>query len=150
MRHDLGAEKRSAVATTIDSFKEEESKVRALSDPNMRFVPLLWLQWMASFWRCPSCGIGWEDNRSYRPYLLGQRGSCILNQYFGMQQMLPSWRINKLYMLSHPGGLVKVAMSQQHFSSILMETSWPVFWNINLRIKLVNMQRLAYYSSSQM
>ena len=39
MRHDLGAEKRSAVATTIESFKERSQKVRALSDPNMRFVP---------------------------------------------------------------------------------------------------------------
>ena len=44
MNHDLGAEKRSAVATTIESFKERSQKVRALSDPNMRFVPLLWLQ----------------------------------------------------------------------------------------------------------
>ena len=39
MHHNLGAEKRSAVATTIDSFKERSQKVRALSDPNMRFVP---------------------------------------------------------------------------------------------------------------
>ena len=41
MRHNLGAEKRSAVATTIDSFKERSQKVRALSDPNMRFCSLL-------------------------------------------------------------------------------------------------------------
>ena len=37
--HDIIQEKRSAAATTIDSFKERFQKVRALSDPDLRFVP---------------------------------------------------------------------------------------------------------------
>ncbi|HGJ2360603.1 TPA: hypothetical protein ACJVCY_001052 [Streptococcus pneumoniae] len=40
MHHNLGAEKRSAVATTIDSFKERSQKVRALSDPAEDSLPV--------------------------------------------------------------------------------------------------------------
>ena len=123
MHHNLGAEKRSAVATTIDSFKERSQKVRALSDPNMRFVPFFGSSEWLRFDGAHPAVLAEKYNRSYRPYLLGQRGAASLNQYFGMQQMLPHWRINKLCMLSHLSGSVKMAMSQQLFSSILMETS---------------------------
>ena len=89
MSHDLGAEKRSAVATTIDSFKERSQKVRALSDPNMRFVPFFGSSEWLRFDGAHPAVLAEKYNRSYRPYLLGQRGAASLNQYFGMQQMLP-------------------------------------------------------------
>ena len=89
MRHNLGAEKRSAVATTIDSFKERSQKVRALSDPNMRFVPFFGSSEWLRFDGAHPAVLAEKYNRSYRPYLLGQRGAASLNQYFGMQQMLP-------------------------------------------------------------
>ena len=89
MRHDLGAEKRSAVAATIDSFKERSQKVRALSDPNMRFVPFFGSSEWLRFDGAHPAVLAEKYNRSYRPYLLGQRGAASLNQYFGMQQMLP-------------------------------------------------------------
>ena len=45
MRHDLGAEKRSAVATTIESFKDAESKGQSLNLIQINaFCSLLWLQ----------------------------------------------------------------------------------------------------------
>ena len=88
MRHNLGAEKRSAVATTIDSFKERSQKVRALSDPNMRFVPFFGSSEWLRFDGAHPAVLAEKYNRSYRPYLLGQRGAASLNQYFGMQQML--------------------------------------------------------------
>ena len=88
MRHDLGAEKRSAVATTIDSFKERSQKVRALSDPNMRFVPFFGSSEWLRFDGAHPAVLAEKYNRSYRPYLLGQRGAASLNQYFGMQQIL--------------------------------------------------------------
>ena len=89
MHHNLGAEKRSAVATTIDSFKERSQKVRALSDPNMRFVPFFGSSEWLRFDGAHPAVLAEKYNRSYRPYLLGQRGAASLNQYFGMQQMLP-------------------------------------------------------------
>ena len=62
-------------------------------------------------------------NRSYRPYLLGQRGAASLNQYFGMQQMLPQLENKQVVYVISPQWFSKMAMSQQPFSSILMETS---------------------------
>ena len=88
MRHNLGAEKRSAVATTIDSFKERSQKVRALSDPSMRFVPFFGSSEWLRFDGAHPAVLAEKYNRSYRPYLLGQRGAASLNQYFGMQQIL--------------------------------------------------------------
>ena len=88
MHHNLGAEKRSAVATTIDSFKERSQKVRALSDPNMRFVPFFGSSEWLRFDGAHPAVLAEKYNRSYRPYLLGQRGAASLNQYFGMQQIL--------------------------------------------------------------
>lgn len=73
MRHDLGAEKRSAVATTIDSFKERSQKVRALSDPNMRFVTFFGSSEWLRFDGAHPAVLAEKYNRSYRPYLLGQR-----------------------------------------------------------------------------
>ncbi|EDK80032.1 undecaprenol-phosphate-poly(glycerophosphate subunit) D-alanine transfer protein [Streptococcus pneumoniae SP9-BS68] len=89
MHHNLGAEKRSAVATTIDSFKERSQKVRALSDPNVRFVPFFGSSEWLRFDGAHPAVLAEKYNRSYRPYLLGQGGAASLNQYFGMQQMLP-------------------------------------------------------------
>ena len=88
MRHNLGAEKRSAVATTIDSFKERSQKVRALSDPSMRFVPFFGSSEWLRFDGAHPAVLAEKYNRSYRPHLLGQRGAASLNQYFGMQQIL--------------------------------------------------------------
>ena len=88
IRHNLGAEKRSAVATTIDSFKERSQKVRALSDPSMRFVPFFGSSEWLRFDGAHPAVLAEKYNRSYRPYLLGQRGAASLNQYFGMQQIL--------------------------------------------------------------
>lgn len=76
MHHNLGAEKRSAVATTIDSFKERSQKVRALSDPNVRFVPFFGSSEWLRFDGAHPAVLAEKYNRSYRPYLLGQ-GSCI-------------------------------------------------------------------------
>ena len=123
MRHNLGAEKRSAVATTIDSFKERSQKVRALSDPNMRFVPFFGSSEWLRFDGAHPAVLAEKYNRSYRPYLLGQRGAASLNQYFGMQQMLPQLENKQVVYVSRLSGSVKMAMNQLPSSSILMETS---------------------------
>lgn len=87
--HDIHAEKRSAAAATVESFKERSQKVRALSNPDLRFVPFFgsseWLRFDSAH---PSV-LAEKYDRSYRPYLLGQSATASLAQYFGMQQMLP-------------------------------------------------------------
>ena len=39
--HNLTEEKYSAASVSAESFKERSQKVRALTDPNMRFIPFL-------------------------------------------------------------------------------------------------------------
>lgn len=123
MHHNLGAEKRSAVATTIDSFKERSQKVRALSDPNVRFVPFFGSSEWLRFDGAHPAVLAEKYNRSYRPYLLGQGGAASLNQYFGMQQMLPQLENKQVVYVISPQWFSKMAMIQQPSSSILMETS---------------------------
>lgn len=123
MHHNLGAEKRSAVATTIDSFKERSQKVRALSDPNVRFVPFFGSSEWLRFDGAHPAVLAEKYNRSYRPYLLGQGELHRLTNILECNRCYHSWRINKLCMLSHLSGSVKMAMIQQPSSSILMEIS---------------------------
>ena len=39
--HNLMEEKYSAASVSAESFKERSQKVRALTDPNIRFIPFL-------------------------------------------------------------------------------------------------------------
>lgn len=120
MRHNLGAEKRSAVATTIDSFKERSQKVRALSDPNVRFVPFFGSSEWLRFDGAHPAVLAEKYNRSYRPYLLGQGGAASLNQYFGMQQMLPQLENKQVVYVISPQWFSKngydPAAFQQYFN----------------------------------
>ena len=88
-QHDYQAEKRSAVTLTAGSFKGRTQKVRALTDKKHRFVPYFGSSEWLRFDGAHPAVLAEKYNRSYRPYLLGQRGAASLNQYFGMQQMLP-------------------------------------------------------------
>lgn len=87
--HNLEAEKHFAVAVTEDSFKERIQKVQALSDPDMRFIPFFGSSEWLRFDSAHPAVLAEKYNRSYRPFLLGQAGAASLNQYFGMQQILP-------------------------------------------------------------
>ncbi|HHK7494088.1 TPA: D-alanyl-lipoteichoic acid biosynthesis protein DltD [Streptococcus pneumoniae] len=120
MHHNLGAEKRSAVATTIDSFKERSQKVRALSDPNVRFVPFFGSSEWLRFDGAHPVVLAEKYNRSYRPYLLGQGGAASLNQYFGMQQMLPQLENKQVVYVISPQWFSKngydPAAFQQYFN----------------------------------
>lgn len=86
--HNLLEEKYSAAAASTESFKERSQKVRAFTDPNMRFVPFLGSSEWIRFDSMHPAVLAEKYNRSYRPYFLGQAGAASLNQYFGMQQIL--------------------------------------------------------------
>lgn len=119
--HDIHAEKRSAAATTVESFKERSQKVRALSNPDLRFVPFFgsseWLRFDSAH---PSV-LAEKYDRSYRPYLLGQSAAASLTQYFGMQQMLPQLENKQAVFVISPQWFSKYgyepAAFQQYFNN---------------------------------
>ena len=87
--HNLTEEKYSAASVSAESFKERSQKVRALTDPNMRFIPFLGSSEWIRFDSVHPAVLAEKYHRPYRPYFLGQAGAASLNQYFGMQQILP-------------------------------------------------------------
>ena len=87
--HNLMDEKYSAASVSAESFKERSQKVRALTDPDMRFVPFLGSSEWIRFDSMHPAVLAEKYSRPYRPYFLGQAGAASLNQYFGLQQILP-------------------------------------------------------------
>ena len=80
-------EKYSAASISAESFKERSQKVRALTDPDMRFVPFFGSsEWMRFDSMHPAV-LAEKYDRSYRPYFMGQAGAATLSQYFGIQQI---------------------------------------------------------------
>lgn len=80
-------EKYSAVSISAESFKERKQKVRALTDPNIRFIPFLGSSEWIRFDSMHPGVLAEKYNRSYRPYFMGQAGAASLSQYFGLQQI---------------------------------------------------------------
>ncbi|KEQ44446.1 D-alanyl-lipoteichoic acid biosynthesis protein DltD [Streptococcus oralis] len=87
--HNLMEEKYSAAAISSESFKERSQKVRAFTEPNMRFIPFFGSSEWIRFDSMHPAVLAEKYSRPYRPYFLGQAGAASLNQYFGMQQILP-------------------------------------------------------------
>ena len=87
--HNLTEEKYSAAAISSESFKERSQKVRAFTEPNMRFIPFFGSSEWIRFDSMHPAVLAEKYSRPYRPYFLGQAGAASLNQYFGMQQFLP-------------------------------------------------------------
>ena len=87
--HNLTEEKYSAASVSVESFKERSQKVRAFTDPNMRFIPFLGSSEWIRFDSVHPAVLAEKYHRPYRPYFLGQAGAASLNQYFGLQQILP-------------------------------------------------------------
>ena len=87
--HNLTEEKYSAAAISSESFKERSQKVRAFTEPNMRFIPFFGSSEWIRFDSMHPAVLAEKYSRPYRPYFLGQAGAASLNQYFGLQQILP-------------------------------------------------------------
>ena len=85
--HNLMEEKYSAASISAESFKERSQKVRALTDPDMRFISFFGSSEWNRFDNMHPAVLAEKYNRSYRPYFLGQAGAASLSQYFGMQQI---------------------------------------------------------------
>ena len=86
-KHNFQDEQRAANALTPTVFKNQTLKQRALTDSKHRFVPFFGSsEWSRMDSLHPSV-LAQAYDRSYRPFLLGQRGAQSLTQYFGMQQI---------------------------------------------------------------
>ena len=85
--HNLMEEKYSAASISAESFKERRQKVRALTDPNIRFIPFLGSSEWIRFDSMHPAVLAEKYNRPYRPYFMGQAGAASLSQYFGLQQI---------------------------------------------------------------
>lgn len=83
----LKQEKNSAVAISDASFKNGVIKHQALGDSKHHFVPFFGSsEWSRMDSMHPSV-IAERYHRSYRPFLIGNRGSQSLTHYYGMQQI---------------------------------------------------------------
>ena len=88
-KHNYTEEKKAAVSLNAEGFKSRTKKQEALSDPRHRFVPYFGSSEWLRFDVVHPAVLAEKYDRNYRPYFLGERGEASLNQYFGMQQMLP-------------------------------------------------------------
>ena len=125
--HDLLEEKKAAVTLTAESFKSRTQKVRALSDPDHDFVPFFgsseWLRFDAMH---PSV-LAEKYNRSYTPFLLGQRGAASLTQYFGMQQIAPQLEENRAVYVLSPQWFTKKGYDQHAFQTYFSSDQLTAF-----------------------
>ena len=129
--HDIIQEKRSAAATTIDSFKERFQKVRALSDPDLRFVPFFGSSEWLRFDALHPAVLAEKYDRNYRPYFIGQRGAASLNQYLGMQQMLPELKNGTAVYVLSPQWFTKKGYNSAAFQQFFSNDQLSSFLNQN-------------------
>lgn len=85
--HNLIEEKYSAASVSAESFKERSQKVRALTDPGIRFIPFFGSSEWTRFDSMHPAVLAEKYDRSYRPFFMGQAGAAALSQYFGIQQI---------------------------------------------------------------
>lgn len=88
-KHNYQTDKRNAVTLTTANFKSRINKTNALSNKEHRFVPFFGSSEWLRFDALHPAVLAEKYDRNYRPYFIGQRGAASLNQYLGMQQMLP-------------------------------------------------------------
>lgn len=119
--HNYESEKRSAVTLTAENFKNRTQKSKALTDEEHRFVPFFGSSEWLRFDSLHPAVLAEKYDRSYRPYFLGQRGAASLNQYFGMQQILPQLENKTAVYVVSPQWFTKkgydASAFQQYFNS---------------------------------
>lgn len=102
LSYDYLAEKKTAVTISNASFKNSLIKKQALEDPKHQFVPFFGSsEWSRMDSMHPSV-IAERYKRSYRPFLIGNRGSQSLIHYYGMQQMKGNLKNKKAVFVISP------------------------------------------------
>ena len=120
-KHNYTEEKKAAVSLNAEGFKSRSKKQEALSDPHHRFVPYFGSSEWLRFDVVHPAVLAEKYDRNYRPYFLGERGAASLNQYFGMQQILPELKDNTAVYVVSPQWFTKTGYDssafQQFFNS---------------------------------
>ena len=120
-KHNYTEEKKAAVSLNAEGFKSRTKKQEALSDPQHRFVPYFGSSEWLRFDVVHPAVLAEKYDRNYRPYFLGERGAASLNQYFGMQQILPELKDNTAVYVVSPQWFTKKGYNssafQQFFNS---------------------------------
>lgn len=119
--HNATQEKKLAVTLTSGTFKSKTKKVEAFSDTSQNFVPFFGSSEWLRFDSMHPAVLAEKYHRSYTPYFLGERGTSSLNQFFGMQQMLPAIENKSVVYVISPQWFTakgyKLAAFQQYFNS---------------------------------
>ncbi|EHI68710.1 D-alanyl-lipoteichoic acid biosynthesis protein DltD [Streptococcus ictaluri] len=130
LNYSLSQEKSNAVAISDSSFKNGLIKCQALSDPKHRFVPFFGSsEWSRMDGMHPSV-LAEKYHRSYRPFLIGKRGSASLSQYYGMQQIAGDIKNKKAVFVISPqwftpeginAGAVQMYLSNSQVIAFLLQ-----------------------------
>lgn len=130
-KHNYQTDKRNAVTLTTANFKSRINKTNALSNKEHRFVPFFGSSEWLRFDALHPAVLAEKYDRNYRPYFIGQRGAASLNQYLGMQQMLPELKNGiAVYVLS-PQWFTKKGYNSAAFQQFFNNDQLSSFLNQN-------------------
>ena len=97
--HNLTEEKYSAASISTESFKERSQKVRALTDPNMRFIPFLGSSEWIRFDSMHPGVLAEKYNRSLPSvFLWGRQEPLLLVNILGCNKSHLNLKTNKRYL----------------------------------------------------
>ena len=130
-KHSYQTEKRNAVTLTTANFKSRINKTNALSNKEHRFVPFFGSSEWLRFDALHPAVLAEKYDRNYRPYFIGQRGAASLNQYLGMQQMLPELKNGTAVYVLSPQWFTKKGYNSAAFQQFFNNDQLSSFLNQN-------------------
>lgn len=130
-KHDYQTDKRNAVTLTTANFKSRINKTNALSNKEHRFVPFFGSSEWLRFDALHPAVLAEKYDRNYRPYFIGQRGAASLNQYLGMQQMLPELKNGTAVYVLSPQWFTKKGYNSAAFQQFFNNDQLSSFLNQN-------------------
>lgn len=117
--YSVNSEKQDAVALSKSNFKSKYKKLRALTDTETCFVPFMGSsEWLRFDSMHPSV-IAEAYQRSYTPYLLGQKGAASLTHYFASQEISEAFEGKKAIYFVSPQWFVKCGTNAHAFQNYL-------------------------------
>ena len=128
-KHNYQTDKRNALTTA--NFKSRINKTNALSNKEHRFVPFFGSSEWLRFDALHPAVLAEKYNRNYRPYFIGQRGAASLNQYLGMQQMLPELKNGTAVYVLSPQWFTKKGYNSAAFQQFFSNDQLSSFLNQN-------------------
>ena len=133
-KHNYQTDKRNAVTLTTANFKSRINKTNALSNKEHRFVPFFGSSEWLRFDALHPAVLAEKYDRNYRPYFIGQRGAASLNQYLGMQQMLPELKNGTAVYVLSPQWFTKKGYNSAAFQQFFSNDQLSSFLNQDKKV----------------